>query len=445
MAGISLELRRMVRGNTALSWAKGGGYALLVSTGPWMLSMVAVALMAKLLGGDGSEHAAFFASVSYSQACSQILFMPLLLVFSRHLADGIYLRRPEVVGESLVAALLVTPLVAWPAALVLGDNPSAEQLTMVNGANAFAGACLGASRRHASVVVAYAAGYAVSCAGVVTALAMEGSNADCVTGFLVGQCALLALLLWGLRGELPLRRDFDFSWLTRLWRNPALAVGGLGLATGLWCEKFAYWFFAPDRVVTELGIGYCPSYDLPMFLAMLSATPGIAFFYLRLETGFADAMERLTDRLSYGAPLAEIDAAHDELRACVTNCMAMLCRAQGGITLFGLLFAEAVLEGTGVGAVQTGVWRVAFFGVFFLVLFVCAQSLLFYVNAAREAAWCSVCLLAVNLGLTAVFLRLGPAYHGVGFTVAAALSLLLSLFFLGRAVARLPMRMFRPR
>ncbi len=442
MAGISLQLRRMVRGNTAFSWVRGGGYALIISTGPWVLSMVAVALVAKVLGGDGSEHAAFFASVSYSQAASQILFMPLLLVFSRHLADGIYLRRPEVLGESLVAALLVTPLVAYPATLLFPGNDAALHLTMINGANAFAGACLGACHRFLRVVGAYAAGYAISCLGVLAALAHGGSNADCVGGLLAGQCALFALLVAGLRTELPLRRPVDFTWLARLWREPALSLGGLGLAAGLWCEKFAYWFFAPDRVVTELGIGYCPSYDLPMFLAMLSATPGIAFFYLQLETGFADAMERLTDRLSFGAPLAEIDAAHAELRTAAVRCLAMLARAQAGITLFGLLFAEAVLEGTGVGAVQTGVWRVAFFAVFFLVLFVCVQALLFYVNATRQAARCSFCLLALNLALTAVFLRMGPAYHGAGFLIASAASLLLSLFFLGRAITRLPMRMF---
>lgn len=445
MAGISLQLRRMVRGNTAFSWLKGGGYALIISTGPWVLSMVAVALVAALLGGDGSEHAAFFASVSYSQAASQILFMPVILVFSRHLADGIYLKKPEVIGESLVAALLVAPILAYPAALILAPGSAALHLTMINGANAFAGACLGASQRFLRVLLAYAAGYAVSCLGVILALSSGGSNADCVSGFLVGQCLLFALLMSGMRGELALLRGADFSWLAGLWRNPALSLGGLGLAAGLWCEKFAYWFFAPDRVVTELGIGYCPSYDLPMFLAMLSATPGIAFFYLQLETGFADAMARLTDRLSFGAPLAEVDEAHAEVRSTVLRCLGMLCRAQAGITLFGLLFAEGLMEGAGVGAVQMGVWRVAFFAVFFLVLFVCVQALLFYMNAIREAAWCSLCLLALNLGLTAVFLRAGTAYHGVGFMIASAASLLLSLFFLGRAVTRLPMRMFTTR
>ena len=313
MAGISLELRRMVRGNTALSWAKGGGYALIVSTGPWVLSMVAVALIAKMLGGDGAEHADFFVAVSYAQAVSQILYMPVLLVFSRHLADGIYLKNHRVIGESLVAALITAPLFAAPAAWLLGANSPALLLTLINGANAFTGACLGAFHRYTWTVVAYAVGYVVSCGGVFMAIAEGGSNAECIRGFLFGQCILFALLTLGLRTELPMLRGCDFSWLANLWKKPELSIGGLALAAGLWCEKFAYWYFAPDRVVTPSGAGYCPSYDLPMFLAMLSATPGIAFFYLQLETGFADAMERFTNRLSFAAPLAEIDAAHEDV------------------------------------------------------------------------------------------------------------------------------------
>lgn len=442
MAGISLELRRMVRGNTAFSWAKGGGYALIVSTGPWVMSMVAVAMIAAMLGGNGAEHGGFFASVSYSQAISQILFMPVLLVFSRHLADGIYLKNHHVIGESLVAALIMTPLVAYPAALLLGTDSAALHLTMINGANAFAGACLGAFHRYVAVVVSYVVGYAFSCAGVFLAIANEGSNVDCVHGFLFGQAVLFAMLTLTLRQEMPVLRKCDFSWIVRLWRTPSLGIAGLGLAAGLWCEKFAYWYYAPDRVVTELGLGYCPSYDLPMFLAMLSATPGIAFFYLQLETGFAEAMERLTNRLSFSAPLAEIDAAHDDVRRAVVKCLGLLFRVQAGITLTGLFFAESVMSGTGVGSVQMGVWRVAFFGVFFLVMFVCTQALLFYMNAMIEAAWCSVALLVGNLTLTVIFLELGPAYHGVGFMIAGGFTLLLSLFFLGRCVTRLPMRMF---
>lgn len=442
MAGISLELRRMIRGNTAFSWAKGGSYALIVATGPWVLSMVAVAFIAKLLGGDGAEHATVFASISYSQAFSQLLFLPFLLAFSRHLADGLYLKNHRVIGEALVAAVFLCPLLATPVKFMPRVDESVVLLTMVNGGNVFAGACLGAFKRFRRIVFAYASGYAASCAAVFLTLAAGGDNLDCVRGFLLGQILLFALLLFAMRDALPEIRRADFTWLAKLWKNPAIPVAGLALAMGLWCEKIGYWYFAPDRVVTESGIAYCPSYDLPMFLAMISATPGIAFFYLQLETTFAEAMERFTERLSYGAPLAEIESAHEDVKAAVLRCLGMLFRVQAAIALFGLFFAEAVLADSGVGAVQTGVWRIVFLGVFFLVMFVCAQALLFYVNAVREAAICSVCLFATNFALTLTFLPFGTSFHGVGFMTASGLSLLLTLHYLGRAITRLPMRMF---
>lgn len=442
MAGISLTLRRMVRGNTALGWFGAGGYALLVATGPWVISMIAVAFIAKLLGGKGSERAGFFLSITYSQATSQVLFMPLLMAFMRHVADGLYLRRHAVIGESLISALLIVPVLSLPAVFLFGWDSPALTLAMMAGANAFVGACLGACHRHLSVVAAYVAGYTISCAGVMIVLSQGGDDNACARGFLAGQCVLFIMLLMALRSDLKVITHLDFGWLKRLRTMPTVALGGLGVSVGLWAEKVIYWRYAPDRVITETGLSYCPNYDFPMFLAMLSATPGVAFFVLQLETGFADAMEKVSDRLSRGAPLDQIESAHETAKLSAVKALALLLRTQAVITLFGLFFTEAVLAGTGVGAVQTGVWRVAFVGVFFFVLFVSIQTLLYYVNATLQAALTGILLIILNVGLSFAFLKLGPAYHGVGFMIASALSALIAFFTLLRALVRLPIRMF---
>src|SRR5262249_27478267 len=119
MAGVGLQLNRMLARDTYAGLLGAYGYAGLVSAGPWVLSIVGMLAIGAIASGTrGARASDLLVWITWSTAGSLILTGPLLLVFGRFVADCSYRKRHERILPNLLGALELTTLASGALASV---------------------------------------------------------------------------------------------------------------------------------------------------------------------------------------------------------------------------------------------------------------------------------------------------------------------------------------
>ena len=115
MAGIGFELRKMLKRDSLLGLLRAYTYAGIISSGPWILSIVGILLIGILslpFVIPGSLITQFQVSVTYLIAVSLILTGPLQLAFTRFTSDRLFEKRDDLILPNYHAVSLVMTLVA---------------------------------------------------------------------------------------------------------------------------------------------------------------------------------------------------------------------------------------------------------------------------------------------------------------------------------------------
>jgi len=120
MAGIGFELRKILKEDRLLSLAKVYGYSAILSSGPWVISIVAILIVGFLnLSHTGAVRDAFRFQVvityAIALASSLILTGILQLPFTRYIADLIFKKREEEILPSYFGAIILS----WSLGLII--------------------------------------------------------------------------------------------------------------------------------------------------------------------------------------------------------------------------------------------------------------------------------------------------------------------------------------
>lgn len=452
MAGIGFQLTRLMQHRTFAGGLQAYGYAALIGSGPWVLSMVTLAVLGAVLAraGRAGNLDVFFVSITHIFAFSLVVSGPLQLILSRYSADAVFAKKPEKVFPSLLAALglVFTVGAALGLGFFLGFVP-APPLFQFAAAGALAvvsaiwiGAVyLTAVRDYNSVLRCFAVGYGVSFVAAWLLSSPLGLGGT-MLGFLLGQVVLLLEIIRVVFREFGQATTPDFAFLAYFKPHRALAGCGLVYNLGIWIDKPLHWWFSPYGEQVAGALYASPLYDQAVFLSFLSVAPGMAVFLLTLETTFAGRYAEFFRLVVEKGTLAEIVRTKAEMSDALRDGMIQLIKFQGAVTLGLILVAGRLLEVIGLGAVQTLVFQVTLLGVFLLVVFLALLTVLFYLNRIGDALVCCTVFAVVNLGLTLAGLLLDERWYGVGFTAAGAAAVVVATGYVNRAMQRLEYETF---
>ncbi|HBO5435410.1 TPA: exopolysaccharide Pel transporter PelG, partial [Pseudomonas aeruginosa] len=110
MAGIGFELRKILSRDSYTATLRAYLYAGLISSGPWVLSIVSVMLIGVLSLGVVVPDVLvrqFLITVTYLMALSLIFTGGLQLFFTRFISDRLFERKHEAILPNLVGVLLL--------------------------------------------------------------------------------------------------------------------------------------------------------------------------------------------------------------------------------------------------------------------------------------------------------------------------------------------------
>jgi uncharacterized membrane protein len=445
MAGIGFELRRLLDRQSLWGLVRAYAYAGVISSGPWVLSIVGVMGIGLLSVGrvPGVEVRQFLVTVTYLMAGSLIATGGLQLMFTRFIADCVYRQEEPRVLPNLMGALTVTGLgtgaLAVPLLFLLAGPLPVRLLTVagliVLSASWLAVVLLSSLRDYRGVVGSFLVGYAIS---VVAALALRPlGTAGLLGGFLVGQVVLLLGMVALVARRFPTDRLVAFDFLDRRRAYASLAVTGILYNLGIWIDKLIFWFTPSTSEVVLGPLRASVIYDIPIFLAYLSIVPGMAVFLVRVETTFASEYDAFFAAVRDGQPLSEIRRRRDRLTLAVKQGISEIFKVQGISVLVLLLAAPRLLDAVGISRLYLQLFSVDLAGVAMQVLMLAVFNVLFYLDERRATLALSATFCALNAALTLATQHAGPPFYGYGFALSTAVTSLIGLLVASRKLDRL--------
>jgi uncharacterized membrane protein len=437
MAGIGFELRRILSRDSYASTLHAYVYAGLISSGPWVLSIVSVMLvgvfslamlMPELLVRQ------FLVTVTYLMASSLIVTGGLQLFFTRFVSDRLFEKKYEVILPNLLGILLLitlgSGLLGTVLLVTLFDQPLMYRLLVL--AN-FVTLCdlwlvlifVSGMKAYNRILLTMLLGYTlmVASAYVLRVLELNGL----LMALLIGHCTLLFVFLYDILREYRAEKLVAFDFLQRKQVFLSLLATGVFYNLGVWIDKFVFWF-NPDTSNIVIGpLRASVLYDMPIFLAYMAIIPGMAVFLVRIETDFAEWYDRLFRAIREGETLQNIQQLKVEMTLSIRQGLVEICKVQGLTVVLLYLFAPRLLEWLDVSSYYLPLFYIDLIGVSIQVVFMALLNVFFYLDKRAIALQLCLLFVALNAALTLLSLNLGPSFFGYGFTLSLLVCVLLGL------------------
>lgn len=453
MAGIGFELRRLLKKESIAGVLRAYGYAGIVSSGPWVLSILGILIIGVLsvpVVKPAGLVTQFQVSVTYLIATSLIFTGFAQLSLTRFVSDRLFEKRDDLVVSNLNGVLLLVLVTGGLVGLILmftvfAGLGAVYRLLMLCGFTLLCGIWVGTIllsglKRYRSIVALYFIGYAttVSVALLLRRFGLEGL----LFGFVVGHFVLMLGTWLILTAYYSPPKTISFEFAEKRLRYESLMVIGVLYNAAIWADKFMFWF-NPDTSEAIIGpLRASVIYDLPVFLAYLSIIPGMAVFLVRIETDFSEYYERFYDAVRDGGSLEVIEDMRNEMVFAIRHGLAEIAKIQTMSVLVLFTIAQAFLNWLGISDLYLPLLYVQTVGASLQVLLLALLNILFYLDQRRIILLLTAMFLILNITLTYVSFILGPAFYGYGYVGSLLVTLGAGLYFIDRKLDRLEYETF---
>ncbi len=448
MAGIGFLLRKLNPHRSFGGLVKVYGTAGVISSGPWLISILGILLIGVWVRNEPVLAVAvvqFQVSVTYLFAMSLILTGALQFLFTRFIADRLFEKRRDWVMPNLMGVLGVTTVVSGVLGTLVvvigfGGESAVYRVSMIVGFTLMSDlwmvvVLLSGLKAYRMIVFFFAIGYALT-VGLSLSLRSYGLS-GLLIGFVIGHAVLFFGLLGALLSGFPGNALAKIDFRQRQLVHPSLVLTGLLYNLAIWVDKFAFWFTpeTSERVVGPLRASVV--YDVPIFLAYLTITPGMAVFLVRMETDFAELYDAFFDMVRKGATLDSLETTRDNMIVTVRQGIYEIFKVQGLTIVVVVIIGPHLLAALGISSWYLPLFYIDTIAVAAQVLFLAVLNVIFYLDQRRLALILCAAFAVLNLALTWLSIQLGPSFYGYGFAAAAAIICLVGLDVLSRRLKNL--------
>ena len=390
------------------------GAAVIVAAGPWLVSVVALALisvtMTPVLGYAAVEDLRL--TVVYAFCIAPLAAGPVGAIAARQISAQIEMGETAPVAELFLSAALLSGMTAQVLALVvsltLGIGPASILVGFVSltVAAALLWTCfsvLAAMNSYTFLIAAFTGGMilSVACMTVVDIPTTE----VLIWSFSAGISLCVALSMRHIQRRfacdyqtiVPTFREL----LALLRRHAVLCAGVLFAICGIWVDKWVFWF-SPSAARSTAGFLHSSGYDSVMFLAHLSAIPTYAGLLLFHRSDLVAAIEgfrkSLEDRATYGLLRRRIDQLE---RVSWSGIVTIAC-VQAGVTIGFVMMSPVIVDKFDFNFDQLLILRVGLIAVFFHSILFLFCTLLLVANRIRHFSLVQGGFLVSNLLLSVI-------------------------------------------
>lgn len=258
--------------------------------------------------------------------------------------------------------------------------------------------------------------------------------------FFTGITITFTLLTAYLFKMYPSNRVVNFSFLKK--GHKILIPIGIFYNFGVWIDKFIFWFSPDTGTMVIEPFRSSIVYDIPMFLAYLAITPGMGYFFLKLEGEFAVYYIKYYEAIINGDTLERIyELGHDMIGA-ARSIVQETFRAQAIIILILLLTEQPIFRFFKISLVYIPLFNVLMLGTSLQLLVMATLSLLYYFDLKTESFIVTAAMTVLNALFTYISIKLGPYFYGYGFFLSLLTSLTAGILLLRRVLYEIHYRTF---
>jgi len=449
MAGIGFELRKILKEDRLLSLAKVYGYSAILSSGPWVISIIAILLVGFVSlanYGPTSNVYRFQVVITYAIALASSLIITgiIQLPFTRYIADLIFNHKEDEILPSFFGAIFLAWLLGLPfiVPFYLWMFEGQSYVFIVGTVATFLVLCavwissiLATSLKYyKGVVWSYFIAYTLI---VVVSIFFGDTIEKLIYIFFIGNAlllvALMTLIIKSYNATIFLKIDFflakNFYW--------TLAFAGLFYNLGAWVDKIIFWYHPATGYAVLGRLHASIVYDIPIFLSYLSILPGMAIFFFRLEADFAEKYDLYYDAVRNGGTLQLIKTYRDEMVNIIRHAMHEIIIIQGIVDIILFLSAPQIFALLKIPQLYLGLFYVLTIGAMLQLAFMSVLAILYYLDRKKVAMWLSIAFFVLNTLLTLLSIDIGPAMYGYGYAVSLLIVFAASIIVLRNEMERL--------
>ena len=449
MAGIGFELKKILKEDRLLSLAKVYGYSAILSSGPWVVSIVAILLVGFInlanYGADSDVYR-FQVVITYAIALASSLIITgiVQLPLTRYIADLIFNHREDEILPAYFGALFLSWIIGLPLVipfyLWMFDGQSIVFIvgvvaTFLVLCGVWISSILATSLKYYnSVVWSYFIAYAL----IVFVSIYAGDTIEkLIYIFFIGNAFLLVILMTliikSYDSTIFFKVDFflakNFYW--------TLAIAGLTYNLGAWVDKFIFWYNPATGYAVIGKIHASLVYDMPIFLAYLSIIPGMAIFFYRLEADFSEKYDLYYNSVRNGGTLKVIQTYRDDMVYIIRHAIHEIIIIQSIVDIILVLTVPYLFTYLHIPQLYLGLLYVLTIGAMLQLAFMSVLAILYYLDRKVVAMWLCIAFFVLNTVLTLLSIDMGPAMFGYGYTVSLLLVFTASVIIIRKEMDRL--------
>jgi polysaccharide biosynthesis protein PelG len=447
MAGIGFRLRNLMNSESYTGLLKAYGFAGIISSGPWILSIVGILLIGLFNTENGYTQSfvgEFQISVTYLMAFSLLLTSPLQLMFTRFISDRVYEKKEDLVLPNLLGVILVVVAVSGSVAIILLSSVFTGSILyrvlmlagfVILSVIWMVVIILSGLKAYGGILWAFLIGYGITVGASIKlkTFGLEGL----LGGFVVGHSVLFFMLLYLVLRSYSSNKLIAFDFLRRNQIYLSLAATGFFYNLAIWADKFLFWFNPQTSLAIIAPLRGSELYDLPIFLAYLSILPGMAAFLIRMETDFAEQYQMFYHAITEGEPLHRILQIYNAMCQVVRRGFFEIFKVQGMTVVILLALGKPLLDWVHISPNYQMLLNIDLVSVGVQVLLLAVLNLLFYFDYRMDALYLCLLFALSNILFTLLTQYMGPIFYGYGFAGAVVLSTLVGMNILSKRLDKL--------
>ncbi|MHC4870845.1 MAG: exopolysaccharide Pel transporter PelG, partial [Planctomycetota bacterium] len=424
MAGIGFRLQKILRENTFRGLVEAYIYSALISSGPWLLSIIGLALIGAYSGVfiNTESTLVFKTMVIYTYMGTLIITGPIQMGTTRYIADRLFVNDYKsllpcfqwVAGWIIIFTGIFAGIFYAFSGLSLSLSLAGTALFQVIAVCWTSMIFLSAAKDYNSIVLSFALGYSFSVVASLSCASYWGVN-GLAWGFVAGQAVLTILLSVRIRLEFPSNRSADSMVVSHWKQMPFLLLIGFFYNAGIWIDKIIFWFSPFGEKIKGTYCFYLSAdYDTCLFIAYCSIVPAMALFLIRIETGFYKHYAAFFSIITRGGTLNQIREKKQDMSGALRLSMLRLLKLQGGFTLLLMLFTPWILPKIGISLHLIPLMRISLIAAFLQAMLLFIIIITLYFDWQKEVMLLAMIFFFSNFILTLISIYSAEKFHGWG-------------------------------
>lgn len=448
MAGIGIELRKLLSKEGYLATISAYSYAGIVCSGPWLLSIVTIfilILIAEYYQIPIETSHAFEAITVYLIAGSLILSSVFHHTYTRYIANNYFVHKIDQVIPSLNSLYLVMTLVAGCVGTVLINFmlPDPDPQLKIIIIPCFVILCLiwittsvlSGLLAYKTIFFAFLGNFLITF--LVSWFLVPHGLYGLMLAFLLGEFFLLFILIYSIYHYYPGNELINFHFFRLENINKELLLTGLFYNLAIWIDKFIFWY-SPATGTTVIGkFHQSIVYDTPIFLAYLAIIPAMSIFLMHLETDYSEAHESLYKKIRGHYTFNEIHDSYKILTKEIRETIFSVVKTQAFVILVGITLGTATFLFFHISTIYIPLFYICLLGASLNVLLWSIMDIVFYLDKTNHAVKLNLVFLMTNALFTWASIQMGFYFFGYGLVVGLLITVLLSFALLNRDLSKL--------